>query len=113
MANGFLPAGAVVNGRFEVVGEPLGGGGFATVYKVFDTFERQYWALKLFRETSADEALQREISCLRQIQHPNVLHVVWADRTDDGRRFLLTELLEGDTLEGYVRGTEKLPDAAV
>jgi serine/threonine protein kinase len=102
----------VIHDRFEVV-SILGGGGFATVYKVFDTLERQFWALKLFRSTASDDALQREITVLRKIQHPNVLHVVWGDRLSDGRRFLISELLEGDLLDEYVRGEKVLPDDAI
>ena len=107
----FLP-GALINGRYEVL-SIVDSGGFATVYKVFDRYEEQHWALKLFRQTAPDEALMREIACLRQIQHPNVLHVIWTDRTDDGRRFILSEFLEGETLERYARGPERLPDESV
>jgi serine/threonine protein kinase len=104
--------GEVINDRFEVL-SILGGGGFATVYKVFDSLENEYWALKLFRATAADESLKREIAALRKIQHPNVLQIVWGDKTPDGRRFLLTELLEGETLDQYVGGENELPDKAI
>jgi len=43
----------------------------------------------------------------------SLLHVVWGDQTSDGRRFLISELLEGETLERYARGDEVLPDDAV
>jgi serine/threonine protein kinase len=118
-----LAPGDLLNERFEVIQE-LGGGGFATVYEVFDTDIRRYWALKLFRSTSADEALQRELDAVWRIQHPNVLHVFWVDRvkslSNSGTpkkmgplRFLISELLQGETLETYIRGGETLPDSAI
>lgn len=118
-----LVPGDLLNDRFEVIQE-LGGGGFATVYEVFDTDIRRYWALKLFRSTSADEALQRELDAVWRIQHPNVLHVYWVDRVKSlsnsatpkkmaPLRFLISELLQGETLETYIRGGETLPDSAI
>lgn len=107
----YLP-GQEVAGRFEIV-TVLGAGGFATVYKVFDQLEQQYWAMKVFAKTQAEEALRREIGSLRAVQHPHVMHVVWADKTPDGHLYLLSELLLGETLEKYAYGEERLPDQEV
>lgn len=104
--------GESIDGRFDVVGV-LGSGGFATVLKVFDKLEQQFWAMKIFARTSAEDALRREIRCLRSIQHPNVLSVVWADRTEDGHWYLLSEFLAGDTLDLYTGEEQRLPDAAI
>lgn len=85
-------------------------GGFATVYKVFDLLEQQYWAMKVFAHTSAEDVLRREIASLRSVQHPHVLDVVWADKTPDGHLYLLSEFLDGETLDRYAYGPESLDD---
>lgn len=107
-----LRPGDTVNGRFRVE-DVLGGGHFATVYKVFDNFEDQYWAMKLFRETRSEEKLKREITTLRRIHHPNVMQVIWADQTESGQWFMLSELLEGEPLDIFVSKEQFLSNAAI
>jgi len=101
--------GDVIDGRFEIV-QMLGQGGFSKVYRVRDDVEGEERALKLFDATEGDEAVRREIAALRKIHHPNVLEVFWAGKTTAGHWYLITEFVDGDSLEQFVTGNRRLRD---
>ncbi len=101
--------GDVLDGRFEIL-QLLGQGGFSRVYRVRDDVEDEERALKLFDGTAGDEAVRREIGALRKIHHPNVVKVFWADKTDAGEWYLITEFIDGESLEEFVTGMRRLRD---
>jgi Protein tyrosine and serine/threonine kinase len=101
--------GDVVDGRFEVL-QILGQGGFSTVYRVRDDVEGAERALKLFDSAGGDEAVRREIGALRTIDHPNVVKVFWADKTPAGTWYLITEFIDGESLDEFVNGNKRLRD---
>jgi serine/threonine protein kinase len=101
--------GDVIEGRFEVLGT-LGDGGFSKVYRVRDDVEGEERALKLFDNAAGYEAVRREIGALRKIHHRNVVEVFWADRTSLGDWYLITEFIEGESLDEFVTGTRRLRD---
>ena len=84
--------GDILEGRFEIL-DVLGHGGFSKVYRVRDHVEGEERALKLFDSVAGYEAVRREIGALRRIDHPNVVQVFWADRTDAGDWYLITEFI--------------------
>jgi serine/threonine protein kinase len=98
-----------IGGRFEVV-EILGTGGFSKVYRVIDHVEAEERALKLFEDAAGYEAVRREIGALRKVHHPNVVKVIWADRTDTGEWYLILEYVEGELLADYATGKKHLRD---
>jgi len=99
----------VIDGRFRVLGI-LGEGAFSKVYRVRDEMENEERAFKLFRHASGYEAVRREIGALRKIHHPKVVEVFWADKTDAGDWYLVSEFIEGESLEEYVEGKSHLRD---
>jgi uncharacterized protein (TIGR02653 family) len=101
--------GDLIGERFEVL-KILGQGGFAQVYKVLDRLEGEERAFKLFENAAGYDAVRREISALRKIDHPHVVKVLWADKTTDGEWYLITEFIEGEMLEEYARGNKHLRD---
>ena len=101
--------GDVIDDRFEVI-SLLGEGGFSKVYRVRDTVEDEERAFKLFESASGYEAVRREISALRKVHHPNVVQVYWAGKTGDGYWYLITEFVEGESLEDYASGRRHLRD---
>lgn len=112
--SGRLPAsrrqvGDTIAGRFEVRAL-LGSGGFSNVYKVRDAVEEQDRALKLFESAAGYDAVRWEINALRRVDHPNVVKVIWADRTDTGEWYLIMEYVDGEPLEAYANGTKRLCD---
>jgi len=101
--------GDVVDGRFEIL-EVLGQGGFSKVYRVRDEVEGEERAFKLFDTAAGYDAVRREIGALRKIDHPNVVKVFWAAKTHDGDWYLITEFVDGKSLDAYATGEEHLRD---
>ncbi|HUK67320.1 MAG TPA: serine/threonine-protein kinase [Streptosporangiaceae bacterium] len=102
-------AGAVVEGRFEIL-DVLGQGGFSKVYRVRDEVEGEERALKLFDSAAGYAAVRREIGALRKIHHPHVVEVFWAGKTSAGDWYLVTEFIDGDSLDEFVTGKKHLRD---
>jgi hypothetical protein len=98
-----------IDGRFEVL-EALGRGGFSKVYRVRDELEGEERALKLFENAAGYEAVRRELGALRKVQHPRVVQVFWASKGADGHWYLITEYIEGDSLDEYTTGQRHLRD---
>jgi len=101
--------GDVLDGRFEIL-QAVGRGGFSKVYRVRDGVEGKERALKLFDNAAGYEAVRREISALREIRHPNVVEVFWAGQSYAGDWYLITEFIDGESLEEFVTGRRNLRD---
>ena len=85
-----------------VVDGPLGRGGMATVWRVHSRIcHRLRGALKvtdLVVHESARDRFLREIDALARLRHHGVVRVLAAGETDDGRMYLVMELIEGEDL---------------
>jgi Protein tyrosine and serine/threonine kinase len=101
--------GDILEGRFEIL-DLLGQGGFSKVYHVRDEVEDAERALKLFDTAAGYEAVRREIGALRKIRHPNVVEVFWAGKTSVGDWYLITEFVDGESLDEFVTGKRRLRD---
>jgi hypothetical protein len=101
--------GDVVEDRFEII-QLVGQGSFSKVYRVRDHVEGQERAFKLFDSAAGYEAVRREIGALRKIHHPNVVEVFWAGQTKAGDWYLITEFIDGESLDEFVTGTKRLRD---
>ncbi|HEX9043175.1 MAG TPA: serine/threonine-protein kinase [Trebonia sp.] len=102
-------AGDLIDDRFEVL-QVLGQGGFSKVYRVRDDLEGKERALKLFTTAAGYEAVRREIGALREIHHRNVVEVFWAGKTSADDWYLITEFVDGESLEEFVTGKRNLRD---
>ena len=102
-------AGDIIDDRFEIL-RVLGQGGFSKVYRVHDEVEDKERALKLFNTAAGHEAVRREIGALREIHHRNVVEVFWAGQTGAGEWYLITEFIDGESLEEFVTGKRNLRD---
>ena len=100
-------------GHLEV-GEPIGSGGFGTVYRAFDPVLQREVALKLRNadEAGPDEAFITEARRLARVQHPNVLAIHGAD-VRDGLVGLWADLLQGRTLEQRLAAGERFDEGRV
>jgi hypothetical protein len=101
--------GDVLEGRFEIL-QVVGQGSFSKVYRVRDDVEDQERALKLFDTAAGYEAVRREIGALRKIHHPHVVEVFWAGQTSAGDWYLITEFINGESLDEFVSGNRRLRD---
>ena len=95
-----LAAGAKL-GAYAIVA-PIGGGGMGEVYKARDERLRREVAIKTIRaDYSTDkEALarfEREARALAALNHPNLV-AVYDFGNEDGTAYIVSELLEGQTL---------------
>jgi serine/threonine protein kinase len=82
----------------------LGAGGMGEVYRACDTKLDREVAIKVLPEAFARDAervarFQREAKVLASLNHPNIAAIHGFDESD-GIRFLVLELVEGETLGG-------------
>ena len=88
-------------GSYEIL-SPLGKGGMGEVWKAKDTKLGREVAIKTLPEEFArdEERLarfEREAKLLASLNHPNIA-AIYGLEEDNGTRFLVLELVEGDTL---------------
>lgn len=108
--------GRVLSGLYKVQ-DRIGEGGMGTVYMALHIHLNKPFAVKVLSEkvaankTAVDRLLQ-EAQAASSIDHDNIVDVVSFDATDDGRVFLVMELLKGTSLGELVdRGPMRLERA--
>ena len=88
-------------GKYKVI-EPLGSGGFGTVYLASDTWIDKQVALKVPHRQNLDFGeLLREPRLLASLNHPNVVSITTAEKQDDVF-FIVMEYVPGETLEQII-----------
>jgi serine/threonine protein kinase/tetratricopeptide (TPR) repeat protein len=88
-------------GRYEIL-SPLGTGGMGEVYRARDTRLERDIAVKVLPERLANDPVslarfQREARAVAALSHPNIVAIFDVD-LDQGRPYVVMELLEGETL---------------
>ena len=102
-----LPPGSWV-GRYVVLQE-LGRGGMGAVYAAYDSELDRRVALKFLRGVTAKASeewrarLMREAKAMARLSHPNVVTLYDAGVSSEGRMFLAMELVEGGTLDDWLK----------
>ena len=82
--------------------EPLGSGGFGTVYLAEDTWIDKRVAIKIPHRQNLDFGeLLREPRLLASLNHPNVVNVITAEKQDN-TFFIVMEYVPGETLETII-----------
>src|SRR5262245_46919649 len=91
--------------RFETV-RVLGSGGMGVVYEAIDRERKSRVALKTLRRSEADfvRRFKNEFRSLQDIHHPNLVSLGEL-LEEDGQLFFTMELLHGQSLLAYVRGS--------
>ncbi len=105
-------------GRY-VIGDQLGAGGMGVVYAAVDSELQRKVAVKLLRPegggqlgTQGRERLMREARMLASLSHPNVV-TVFDVGTHDGSLFLAMELVEGGSLNAWMRRAPRTTEEIV
>ena len=93
-------------GPYEIVAR-IGAGGMSEVYRAFDPRIRRDVAIKVLPPTLAKFAdrlhrFEQEARAVGALNHPNLLTIFDTGKSD-GRPYIVTELLEGETLRTLLR----------
>ena len=99
-------------GKYRIL-ERIGRGGMGTVYKAHDTVLDRMVALKVISsEIDVSEDLKarfyREARACAQLNHPNIV-IVHDLGEEDGRLFIVMELLEGRELKTLIAERKAVP----
>lgn len=95
--------GVVIGDRYHITGL-ISAGGVGAVYRAEQmTLIRRAVAVKVLRpehlvERGRVARFEQEVCITAQLRHPNTIRVLDSGRMEDGRLFLVTELLEGEPL---------------
>lgn len=88
-------------GKYRII-EPLGSGGFGTVYLAEDTWINKRVALKVPHRQNLDFGeLLKEPRLLASLGHPNIVTVITAEKQDNVF-FIVMEYVPGETLETLI-----------
>jgi len=102
-----------------LVSERLGEGGMGVVYRVTHTALERHYAMKVLRtsvvrrEPEAPHQFLREARLAARIHHPHIVDVFDFGYLDDGRPYLVMELLAGESLMKRVDRGAVPPDEVI
>lgn len=113
MAKAVDESGALINDRYHLQAR-IARGGVGVVYRAEDLAVNRAVAFKISREanTTSCADFANERARLSAIDHPGVPKVYEAGRLEDGRSYLVTEWIVGQSLEALVlQSSITLPNA--
>ncbi|MCA9708988.1 MAG: serine/threonine protein kinase, partial [Myxococcales bacterium] len=94
--------GHMLRGRYQIT-DIIGEGGMGVVYEAWDTQVERKVAIKLVRsDTTTDRKFitrfRRELEITSQLRHPSTIRVFEHGELEDGRPYMVMELLTGESL---------------
>jgi serine/threonine-protein kinase len=109
--------GKTIAGRYVIEGL-LGEGGMATVYRAHHSLVDRPCAVKLMNPMFASdpttrERFRREARSAQALAHPNVIEIFDQGETEDGKDYIVMELLSGSTLTALIDAGPIPPARAV
>ena len=96
--------GEEILGRFRIE-ERIGSGGFGTVYRAWDERLQRPVAVKVIDREHGAPRVTREAQAVARLAHRNIA-TLYELASDGERAFLVSELIEGDTLRALGRRGE-------
>src|SRR5512135_506709 len=102
----------ILNNRYRLLAQ-IASGGMAVVYKAHDTVLNRVVAVKILRETFADDKgfrtrFQTEAQSAANLAHPNIV-TVYDFGQDGSRTYIVMEYIEGRDLKSVIRAEAPLP----
>ena len=97
-----LQPGMIIRNKYEIL-DRIGVGGMGVVYRVRHLTFNEVCAIKIVNDVIAGDAnflqrFQKEAVVTRKLRHPNAVRVDDFDYTEDGRPFIVMELVEGKNI---------------
>lgn len=94
-----LQPGMIIRNKYEIL-DRIGVGGMGAVYRARHVTFNELCAIKIVNDSIAGDSnflqrFQKEAVVTRKLRHPNAVRVDDFDYTDDGRPFIVMELVEG------------------
>jgi len=106
-----MSAGKNNQARYEKL-QKLGEGTYGVVYKGKDVKTGEFVAIKRIKLDHSDEGVPattlREVSMLKQLRHPCIVHLLNAKYQEGGRLYLIFEFVEQD-MKSYLDNLAKPP----
>ncbi len=95
-------------GLYEVIRE-IGRGGMGCVYEARQKHPQRRVAVKVLNtgfthESAGERMFRREADALARLKHPHIAAIHDADTADDGRPYIVMELVEGRSLRQWAAG---------
>lgn len=104
--------GEIIDGEYRIDGK-LGQGGFSRVYKVYHLDQGTTYAMKLLDRSDDVDLLLKEFNNVGRSlpTHKNIARMIWMGRLAPpaSTPYILSELVDGETLEPYCNGQKRLP----
>lgn len=102
----------VLNNRYRLLAQ-VASGGMAVVYKAHDLTLNRIVAVKILRESFAEDPnfrarFQSEAQAAANLAHPNIV-TVYDFGQDGNRSYIVMEYIEGRDLKGVIRAEAPLP----
>ncbi len=94
----------------------IGQGGMGIVYRAVQPGTERHVAVKVMWDAFEGQRrfaqyFEREVRALGRLSHPNIARVYESSQTEQGRRFLVMELIEGVPIDRFARfGNSSRPD---
>jgi serine/threonine-protein kinase len=108
-----IEPGMVIRSKYQIL-EHLGGGGMADVYRAKHLAFDEIYAIKVVKASFADDTafnnrFKSEAILTRKLRHPNAIAVEDYDTTEDGRPYIVMELVTGRNLRTVIDQEGALP----
>ena len=102
----------ILNNRYRVLAQ-IASGGMAVVYKAHDVVLNRVVAVKVLRDTFAQDAefrarFQREAQAAANLTHPNIV-TVYDFGQDGAQNYIVMEYIDGRDLKSIIRAEAPLP----
>jgi len=104
-----------LSARYEVLGDPIGRGGFGVVYRAKKLQLPQHVAVKRLRTAdgkapslSEQQRFVREVTLAASLKHPNIVSIEAWGRDQDGL-YVVMDLVEGGSLQALVENSGPVP----
>ncbi len=101
-----------------VVEQPLAAGGMGVVYRAKHPLIGRLAAIKVLKpefaaDTEQTDRFLKEAQALSAIKHRGIIEIIGFGNTPDGRQYMTTEFLDGDSLEAVIAREAPMPPMRV